>query len=155
MTGKPGRSAAFALLFDYIAGANSASTGSARMAMTVPVAVNDNSAPAQGREPEGQGVQMRFFLPARYLAERAPVPHDPRISVKALPDETYAVLRYAGSAQSFRQREAELLVRLNGTGWQAVGRPFTQFYDAPFTVPALRRNEAAVCVAKAALPAPA
>jgi hypothetical protein len=87
--------------------------------------------------------------------ERAPVPHDPRISLEALPDETYAVLRYAGSAQSFRQREAELLVRLDGTGWQAVGRPFTQFYDPPFTVPALRRNEAAVCVAKVELPAPA
>jgi hypothetical protein len=32
--------------------------------------------------------------------------------------------------------------------WQPIGMPYTIFYDAPFTLPLARRNEAAVAVAE-------
>jgi hypothetical protein len=44
---------------------------------------------------------------------------------------------------------ATLLDRLAGSGWTAAGSPVAWFYDPPWTIPALRRNEVAVIVATA------
>jgi len=35
-----------------------------------------------------------------------------------------------------------------GSKWQPIGEAYTLYYDAPFTLPFLRRNEAAVAVTK-------
>jgi hypothetical protein len=41
------------------------------------------------------------------------------------------------------------LFTLKDTKWRPSGEPYTLFYDAPFTLPFLRRNEAAVAVVNA------
>jgi hypothetical protein len=149
--GAAGRGQAFRLLFDYIAGANrGADQTGALIAMTSPVEVHDSerlamTAPVQTIQADGK-VRMRFFLPAD-IAAAPPVPADPRVRLVTVPEETIATLRFSGDGSDFAQRQSDLLAALQGTPWHPVGPPHALVYDAPFTIPFFRRNEAAVAVA--------
>jgi len=148
--GRAARGQAFQLLFDYISGTNRTASGSSKIAMTVPVEVRDNeriamTAPVQTAE-DGATLRMIFFLPAKYDHDSAPAPRDDRVKIVTIPDETIAVLRYSGLGRDFRERQAELVASLAGSKWRPIGSPSTLYYDAPFTIPFLRRNEAAVAV---------
>jgi hypothetical protein len=153
-TGEVGRNEAFQLLFAYIAGANrTAASGSDRIAMTVPVEVHDRervamTVPVQTSQANGL-VRMRFFLPAKFSRENAPTPVDDRVRLITAPAETIAILRYSGSGIDRAQRQAELTGALAASPWRPSGEPYTLNYDAPFTLPFLRRNEAAAAVEKA------
>ena len=151
---KPGEdvcNTAFRILFDYIAGANRAK---AEIAMTAPVAEGRPSqeiamtTPVESATgPDGR-YSMRFFLPASFSEETAPQPTDPRVRIVAVPAATVAVLRYTGSTgeEKAGEQRTRLLTTLGQAGWRPVGPPVAYFYDPPWTVPFLRRNEAAVRV---------
>jgi hypothetical protein len=136
------RNDAFRLLFDYIAGANA---GKDRIAMTAPVELHGErlamTAPVQSSEG-----RMMFFLPADYGVSSAPRPRDPRVQIVSVPSEKIAVLRFTGLGGVSPLRQKQLLSGLIRSRWGAVGEPFMYYYDAPFTLPFLRRNEAAVVV---------
>jgi hypothetical protein len=153
VAGESGRDDAFRLLFAYIAGANRSSTPASRIAMTVPVEVMEKSriamtVPVQTAETRG-GVRLRFFLPAQYTLANAPRPLDARVSLVQLPAETAAVLRFSGSARDAAKPQSELIAKLENSRWRPDAAPYALFYDAPFTLPFLRRNEAAVAVVEA------
>lgn len=154
-TGKGGRDEAFRLLFAYIAGANQSSTSAnARIAMTVPVEVRDKeriamTAPVQASEAIGV-LRMQFFLPATFTQDNSPKPLDGRVKLVTVPGETIAILRFSGSSSNFPARQSELIAILAGSQWQPTVAPYALSYDAPFTLPFLRRNEAAVAVVKRA-----
>jgi len=59
-----------------------------------------------------------------------------------------AVLRYTGSTgpQAVAATRARLLDALRTGPWRPLGEPMAWFYDPPWTIPALRRNEVAVPV---------
>ena len=148
---RSGRRTAFRALFDYISGANRSQAKismtapvetakpSETIAMTVPV---ETPAQAAGR------YAMRFFLPAEYDLQSAPQPIDPRVRVLEMPERTLAVLRFTGSrdAQNVAHHLADLEAIVKGSRWPAVGETTTMFYDPPWTIPFLRRNEVAVPV---------
>ncbi|MBM3220434.1 MAG: heme-binding protein [Candidatus Rokubacteria bacterium] len=148
--GAAARNEAFRILFRYITGGNVAAE---KIEMTVPVATNARTekiamtVPVESASRDG-GLQMQFFLPARYTAQTAPRPADERIRIVPVAEETVAVLRFSGrgTAQELARREAELLEALATTAWRPAGDPAILFYDAPSTLPFLRRNEAAVRV---------
>jgi SOUL heme-binding protein len=150
---KAARGEAFQLLFAYIAGANSTSaSGTDKIAMTVPVEVRETermamTVPVRTSEPNGT-VRMSFFLPAKYSRDDAPIPVDDRVRLTTVSDETIAILPFSGSGSDFAERQSELLAKLAGSRWRPIGLPYTFYYDAPFTLPFLRRNEAAVVVVK-------
>ncbi|MDP2373396.1 heme-binding protein [Reyranella sp.] len=149
--GDAGRDEAFGLLFAYIAGANRTSAlANERVAMTVPVEVRVGerlamTVPVQVIDPGAVGA-MRFYLPAKFTRDTALAPTDARVRLVTSPTETIAVLRYSGSGADGTQRRRELIAGLPGSPWQPVGEPYTLSYDAPFTLPFARRNEAAVRV---------
>ncbi len=159
--GEAGRSAAFQLLFAYIAGANRASVAgsgasvaeSDSIAMTMPVELAGKprlamTVPVQTSEAAGDR-HMRFFLPAKYQRDTAPKPADPRVRLVTASEGTIATLRFSGAGgdRDIRQRQAELTERLAAARWRPTSEPYVLFYDAPFTLPFLRRNEVAVAVA--------
>ena len=123
--------------------------------MTVPVEVHDQgnvgrekmamTVPVQTSQADGL-VRMRFFLPAKISREKAPTPVDDRVRLVTTPGETIAILRYSGSGLDRIQRQAELTAALARSLWRPSGKPYTLNYDAPFTLPFLRRNEAAAAV---------
>ena len=147
------RSDGFRRIARYIFGANS-TKGS--IAMTAPVAQEGGSHPIAMTAPVGQdqtapGVwRIRFFMPAEYTADSLPRPEDPAVKIVTVPAETYGVYRYTGSISPEATAAADraLLDRLRGTGWSPAGQTIAWFYDPPWTLPFLRRNEAAVMVTK-------
>jgi hypothetical protein len=148
-----GRSQAFRLLFAYIAGANRAPAfGQDTIAMTTPVEVSGKelmamTVPVETLDSADAG-HMRFFLPSKYSLETAPKPQNPGVRLVTVSQEIIATLRFSGSATDVTERKAELIAILADTAWRPTSEPYTLFYDAPFTLPFLRRNEAAVAIAK-------
>ena len=142
----------------YIFGAN---TTRAKIAMTAPVGQSSDAAKssaetiamtapvAQAPTAAQGGWTIRFFMPARYTLETLPVPNDARVRLVEVPTETVAVLRFTGIASpaAVEERQRALLARLDASGWKSVGQPFAWFYDPPWTLPPLRRNEAVVQIA--------
>ncbi len=168
------RNAAFRKLFRYIAGANRAEE---KIAMTIPVATDapvigegaggaaDEAADEVAGETRGETIAMtapvataeadgmmtmRFFLPARFSESTAPAPRDPAVSLGTAPAQRMAVLSFSGSTREARvtARKRTLMDALAGDpDWRATGRPVAYFYDPPWTLPFLKRNEVAVPVA--------
>lgn len=152
-TDEEGRSRAFSLLFEYIAGANVGPERGEKIAMTAPVEVARRSQKVAMTVPvetsrEGPGTRMRFFLPAKYTLASAPTPTDPRVRLVEVPAESIAVMRFSGLADDgdvARRRDA-MLEALATSDWTVAGDVTTLFYDAPFTLPFVRRNEVSVAV---------
>ena len=150
-----GRDEAFRLLFDYISGANQ---GQSKVAMTAPVEVGAEAekiamtAPVETAAAEDGRYTMRFFLPSAYTSATVPQPTDPSVRIVELPEATVAVQRFSGSwdAEQLERRKAELVRVLEESRWRPTGKPTSLFYDPPWTLPFLRRNEVAVPVARAA-----
>ncbi len=137
------RSEGFTRLAGYIFGKNA---GGSSIEMTAPVA--QSAAIAMTVPVMQDGSAIRFFLPAALTAETAPRPLDDRVRIVTVPAETVAVLRYAGSTrpEAVAEQQARLMTVLAGSPYQATGAPFSWFYDPPWTLPPLRRNEAVVQV---------
>jgi len=152
------RGEGFRRLAGYIFGGNQ---GRVRIDMTAPVAQSGAPAGAPAGEriamtapvaqaSDAEGWVIRFFLPAG-LAD-APKPNDGRVRIVPVPAETVAVLRFGGLASdtAIAAQRATLLATLAGTRWRPAADPVAWFYDPPWTLPPLRRNEIAVPVAEAA-----
>ena len=144
------RSDGFRRLAGYIFGGNS---GHASIAMTAPVAQSTSQTIAMTapvvQDQAGPGEwRIRFFMPATYTLETLPRPNDPAVHIVSVPSQTYGVYRYTGSIDATATETArrELLRLLQGSGWSPTGEPVSWFYDPPWTLPFLRRNEAAVTV---------
>ena len=153
------RNDGFGRLAGYIFGGNTTRTS---IAMTAPVAqASEQRAKASekiamtapvGQTPDGAGAwRIQFIMPSQYTLDTLPVPKDPSVRLVALAPETYAVLRFSGSTgdKAVSERKAELLRRLDGSGWRAEGEPVAWFYDPPWRLPSQRRNEVAVQVVRA------
>jgi hypothetical protein len=97
------------------------------IAMTAPV---ETAAAGDGR------LVMRFFLPSSLTIATAPEPTDPRVRLLVVNERTVAV------------RRGELPRVLRASSWQVAGEPTSMFYDQPWTMPFLRRNEVTVAVSR-------
>jgi hypothetical protein len=145
-----GRNAAFRILAAYIFGENQSRED---VSMTAPVEVRQPAtrvamtAPVETTSSGGR-VVMRFFMPSRFTRATLPEPDDPRVRIVEVPGETLAVLRFGGRsrAATVSERTGDLLRALSGSAWQGRGDPVALFYDPPWTIPFLRRNEVAVRV---------
>jgi SOUL heme-binding protein len=148
------RNTGFRRLARYIFGANHANE---KIAMTAPVVQQSGSrqgekiamtAPvSQESTGDGQWV-IRFFMPADKSLESLPKPDDSEVRLVSVPPQTVAVRRFNGCAthRVVASQTAELMNTLRDIGFEAVDTPAAWFYDPPWTVPALRRNEIAVPV---------
>lgn len=146
-----GRNKAFRRLFDYISGSNESRT---EVAMTAPVAIAAEpqeiamTVPVETEARTADTNTMRFFLPAEFTMATAPRATDPDVTIVELPERTLAVLRFSGSrsVDTMARRQRDLGRVLANSHWRPDGEPLSLFYDPPWTLPFLRRNEAAVPV---------
>jgi hypothetical protein len=142
---------AFKVLFDYISGTNQ---GQSKVVLTAPVEVGSEAeeiamtVPIETVASDNGRYTMRFFLPGSYTKATAPEPTDARVQIVEVPPASVAVLRFSGSREEERidKRKAELMEALNDPGWKVTGAPTALFYDPPWTIPFLRRNEVVVTV---------
>ena len=138
----------FRRLFRYITGSNE---GQAKIAMTAPVAQTPSSekiamtVPVQQGE-SAEGWRVAFMLPTEYTLDTAPVPTDERVQIKAMPGRLMAVLRYSGrwTESNFSNKQSALRDAIDGESIDKLGEFQSAFYNPPYTLPFMRRNEVMV-----------
>ncbi|MEB3329231.1 MAG: heme-binding protein [Candidatus Sericytochromatia bacterium] len=113
--------------------------------MTAPVTMEPQplpaTAPAGLAAGEGEWT-MTFVLPAGVTAANAPQPLDEAVTVRDLPAQEIAAIRFSGlyDEATFRQQEGRLRAWLPA-GREPAGPARWAGYNPPFTLPFLRRNE--------------
>ncbi len=138
---------AFQRLFRYIAGGNS---GGTEIEMTAPVELSGGGATIAMTAPVEVGgtetQRMRFYLPPDFDRENPPQPIDDAVELTIIPERTLAVRRFTWRPTDARiDRESQALQEtLADANVSLTGEPFFMGYDAPWTLPFLRRNEVAV-----------
>ncbi len=153
------RSVGFERLAGYIFGGNGARR---TIAMTAPVAQSaaggarsspagrslGMTAPVDQAPVAGGAWRIRFFMPSGETLATLPRPNDAEVALVTVPAETVAALRYGGTPtrKAVGEAGARLLRQLAASGIAVEGAPFDWFYDPPWTLPPLRRNEAVVRV---------
>ncbi|MDV8058227.1 heme-binding protein [Rhodococcus sp. IEGM 1343] len=145
------RQEGFRRLAGYIFGGNG---GKQKVAMTAPV----SKSPADSKKiamtapvsstPGNDGWVVRFFMPAEWTMDTLPTPDDDRVTLTEVPAETVAVLRFSGgrSRDDVEPQMAALTEALRAHDIEMLGEPMTWFYDPPWTLPPLRRNEVVVAI---------
>lgn len=145
------RQEGFRRLARYIFGGNG---GKKRVAMTAPVSQSPAgsqkiamTAPVSST-PGNDGWVVRFFMPAEWTMDTLPEPDDDRVTLTEVPAETVAVLRFSGGRGrgDVQPQIAALTEVLRAEGIEMLGEPMTWFYDPPWTLAPLRRNEVVVAV---------
>ena len=103
------------------------------IAMTAPVDVATAS----------RAMTMRFFMPSSYTQASLPVPNNPDVRIVTIPAQVFAVRQYSGlSDETDVAKQAALLQSaLQSTVWQSISAPRAYYYNPPWTLPMLRRNE--------------
>jgi hypothetical protein len=141
----------FRRLAGYIFGGN---TKRQPLAMTAPVNASPRretigmTAPVTAR-PDQQGLTVAFTMPRQRTLSSLPAPVDPRVHLREQEAQRMAVVRFRGRYREERKNamEAELLRRVRDADLDPVGPPVFAGYDAPSTLPLLRRVEMWVPVA--------
>jgi hypothetical protein len=140
------RNKGFQAIAGYIFGGNKGKTS---IAMTAPVAQAKAEKIAMtapvAQAPSADGAwRVQFFMPAKYTRATLPTPNNPEVRIVELPSEQFAGL--AGRT-SVAARTKELSDKAAAMGWKVTGPPVVWFYDPPWTLPPMRRNEVAFPVA--------
>ncbi len=140
----------FRLIAGYIFGDNRTQAGSSgeKIAMTAPVTVEaasqkiDMTAPVlvQG---DAERWHVSFVMPSRYRLATLPLPNNPRVTLREIPERKAAAISfsgYAGEAKVKTKTEA-LSAWMAARGLEPLGSPQLARYDPPWTLPFLRHNE--------------
>jgi hypothetical protein len=148
------REEGFRRLAGYIFGDNASKE---RIAMTTPVGVHAErqrgeriamTTPVTARDSES-GYVVTFTMPRERSLEELPKPRDARVRVRRTRGERVAALRFQGAYESdlVQEKQSELLLRVRTAGFTAHGEPYFAGYDAPSTLPFLRRLEVWIPIA--------
>lgn len=138
----------FRIIADYIFGNNVARQ---KVAMTAPVMQEPGekiamTAPVtqqnDGEEASNNWI-VRFMMPSEYTLDRLPKPENPAIQLIEVPGKHVAVIRFSGLAHTevLHHHENELRFYLDQHNLMAIGQPTYAFFNPPWTLPFLRRNE--------------
>ena len=135
----------FRVLADYIFGGNTTATD---IKMTAPVTGQAASttiamtAPVTGQS-QGGNYTIRFMMPSEYTLQTLPKPKDGRIVVREQPARMALVERFSWFMGD--SKIADAVANLNGIATQrkltVVDEPMVAYYNPPWTLPWLRRNE--------------
>ncbi len=136
---------AFRILAGYIFGKNK---GSKKIAMTTPVVQESQATKIAMTVPvtverQNMSMTMSFYMPSKYALDDLPEPLDKRIEFARIPARKFAVVRFSGfgNEKNCRQKEEELRRWMSVHGLKQSGEPLRAFYNPPWTLPFLRRNE--------------
>ena len=123
----------FKVLADYIFGNNSSHGKSEKIPMTAPVM----------QEREGDKWKIRFVIPQHYSMETLPKPNSNQVHLIPSGAKRYAVIRFSGYVDSdkIQFHTDKLVAYAMAERLKAVGSVILAFYNPPWTLPLLRRNE--------------
>lgn len=131
----------FRLIAGYIFGGNA---GRTRIAMTAPVQQAPAGAEAGGlAQGDGGDWTVSFVMPGAWTLQTLPLPTDRRVVLRPLPARRFLANRFSGVAggAKIERKSGELVAYAAEHGIATVGQPMLAFYDPPWTLPFMRRNE--------------
>lgn len=135
----------FRMLADFIFGNNK---DDKEIAMTAPVTQQEGkkiamTAPVTQQKGEDKYWRVRFVMPVEYTLETLPKPIDEKIEILSIPGQTFAVIRFSGSSteENLKEHLQDLQTYLAQNKLEPIGDPIYAFYNPPWTLPFLRRNE--------------
>lgn len=134
----------FRLLADYIFGNN---TVQQVISMTAPVQQKENqniamTAPVQ-QQSTGKSWRMSFVMPSKYSMDSLPVPNNNRVRLKGILAKKFVVIEFSGtnSNENVTEHENQLMNYIEANQIKINGSPKYAFYNPPWSLPFLRRNE--------------
>lgn len=135
----------FRLIADYIFGNNIAAQ---KVAMTAPVTQQENNHKIAMTAPviqtgEGETWVVRFVMPQNYTIESLPKPVNDVVQLKGIPNSRYAVIRFSGMAgdETLKKHRLELESFIQKNHFKPISQAIYAFFNPPWTLPFLRRNE--------------
>lgn len=146
----------FRLIADFIFGNNEVQFGkSEKISMTAPVSIEALSAKISMTAPVGvqhasKGWKVYFVMPSQHTLETLPKPNNPLVSIKKIPSQKLAVVRFSGlvNEEKMVKKVAELTHWIENKKLIMLGTPELARYNPPWTLPFLRRNEVLIEVEK-------
>ena len=134
----------FRLLADYIFGNN---TVQQVISMTAPVQQKENqniamTAPVQ-QQSTGKSWRMSFVMPSKYSMDSLPVPNNNRVRLKGILTKKFVVIEFSGtnSNENVTEHENQLMNYIEENQIKINDSPKYAFYNPPWSLPFLRRNE--------------
>ena len=134
----------FKILADYIFGNN---TSESNISMTAPVEQSQGekiamTAPVE-QQTDGKDWRITFSMPSEYSIETLPRPTSKSIQIELIPAKTQAAITFSGmnSSDNLEKHELALKNHIDKTDWVITGSAHYAFYNPPWTLPFLRRNE--------------
>lgn len=87
--------------------------------------------------------QVSFVMPSEYSLKSLPIPHNDSISIIRASPRQFIVITFSGTASdnNLRQQEERLMEFINTNDLSVTGTPKYAFYNPPWTLPFMRRNE--------------
>ena len=124
----------FRTIAGYIFGGNRSGL---KVAMTAPVLQRSDQASASG------SWTIQFVMPREWTLATLPTPNDRRVTLVVQPAATFAVVRFPGLAgdASIQEKTRTLESYIATHDLHASGSPIMAFFNPPWTLPFLRRNE--------------
>jgi predicted transcriptional regulator YdeE len=107
---------------------------SEKIAMTVPVTMEATT---------NSTYRLHFVMPSAYTLDTLPKSADPRVSIRAIPEQKWASVRFSTFSTEANIAEQTALLKnwMNQQGLRANGPPQFARYDPPSVPPLLRRSE--------------
>ncbi len=134
----------FRIIADYIFGNN---TAAQKVPMTAPVTQQGNekiamTAPVT-QQADDNTWRVRFVMPSSYTMETLPKPNNPAVELKEIPTKRFAAIHFSGMAgkESLKRHTEELDEFIRAKKLKPISPPIYAFYNPPWTLPFLRRNE--------------
>jgi hypothetical protein len=123
---------AFSILFSYITGKN---TGENKISMTIPVLQEKNN--------KANAWDVSFLLPKNFNLLNAPKPKDDRIKLIQTKQAKLVAISFSGfwSEKNMQKHKALLDEFVKKEGLKIKAGEVFAFYNSPYTLPWLRRNE--------------
>lgn len=138
----------FGPLADYIFAKDRAGE---KIAMTAPVTQAPRekiamTAPVTQQPAAGDAWTIAFTMPAGYTMQSLPAPSNPNVKLIEQPSRTMAVYSFSGLASDADMADAQrvLMQKVSQAALKPKGEPVFAFYDPPWTLAFLRRNEVMV-----------
>ena len=134
----------FRILADFIFGNNE---GEKQLSMNGPITQQEGikiamTAPVQQEKTDTEWA-ISFIMPSKFSIDTIPNPINDRIKIIQIPSKRYAVVTFSGRSteENLTTHTNELEKYINGSNYSKAGNAKYAFYNPPWTLPFLRRNE--------------
>ncbi len=141
----------FRIIADYIFGNNAPKQ---KVAMTAPVIQQPTekiamTAPVT-QEGAGNSWKVRFVMPSNYTIDTLPKPNNDAVKLHKITGKRFAVIQFSGMAgeDSLKKHTDVLNAFITQKKLNALSQGTYAFFNPPWTLPFLRRNEVMVEIAK-------